>query len=348
MVTDATLERSTAVPADNWRCVDWPAVVRRLDVADRSVQLVELGEGPTPAVLLHGTGACWQHWLESLPHLARNRRVIAPDLPGFGGSELPAARVTVDGYAAWLDQLCDALGLDEIDLVGHSMGGLVAAHAAVLSPSRIRRVVLVGGTATGILAIARSPLRGLLRDPGLAGAIAAEILTGVQPSAKRLRRAVAARPRLRALALWYVVYQPRRLQADVALELVNGAGRPGFVPAVLAHRVHARRAILQPILQPTLAIAGEYDRLVPSRELDELHLRVPRLQTLLVKDAGHLPMIERPAIVNEAIERFLDADDLSTGAAGLRPSGDRDGTASCSGRDHPRPAAADTNAHADG
>ncbi|MDQ2939344.1 MAG: alpha/beta fold hydrolase, partial [Actinomycetota bacterium] len=59
-----------------------------MDPAKTPVNYVEVGDGP-PVVLLHGLGGCWENWLENIPQLARSRRVIAPDLPGFGDSPMP-------------------------------------------------------------------------------------------------------------------------------------------------------------------------------------------------------------------------------------------------------------------
>jgi pimeloyl-ACP methyl ester carboxylesterase len=81
----------TAEP--DWRATEWSEHLRTIRLAGRSVTYVEMGSGEgSPVVLVHGLGANWQNWLETLPALARERRTIALDLPGFGESEMPADR----------------------------------------------------------------------------------------------------------------------------------------------------------------------------------------------------------------------------------------------------------------
>ena len=72
-----------------WLDVDWHEHQRWVTIDGRQVNVVELGSGP-PIVFIHGLSGSWQNWLEQLPVFAREHRVIAFDLPGFGESEMPA------------------------------------------------------------------------------------------------------------------------------------------------------------------------------------------------------------------------------------------------------------------
>ncbi len=92
----------------------------------------EAGDG-APLVLLHGLGSSSKSWVAQYDGLATGRRVIAWDCPGYGGSEdLAAARPSVADYAVALTHLLDALSLDDVDLLGHSMGGAHAGRFAAL------------------------------------------------------------------------------------------------------------------------------------------------------------------------------------------------------------------------
>lgn len=79
--------------------VDWREHQRLVRVEDRLVNVVELGSGP-PLLFVHGLGGCWQNWLENLPEFARDHRVIALDLPGFGRSQMPAGEISVRAWIA--------------------------------------------------------------------------------------------------------------------------------------------------------------------------------------------------------------------------------------------------------
>ena len=84
----------SAVP--NWREVDWAEHLHSVEVDGAAVNYVDIGEGRgTPVLLVHGLGGQWQNWLENIPRIAQERRVLAPDLPGHGRSELPRDKTVV-------------------------------------------------------------------------------------------------------------------------------------------------------------------------------------------------------------------------------------------------------------
>jgi len=290
-----------------WRKVDWAARSDTLTVAGKRVHFVSLGSGSPPLILIHGTGGSWRHWLCNLPALARYRTTYAIDLPGFGDSQLPRSEITVSGYAETILAVADHLGHVKFDIIGHSLGGLVATELAVHDSERVRKLVLVGGTARAILAIARSPIQGGLRHPGIAARVLAEIALGVQRVPTPLARATATRARLRKVALGFAVRRPADLPADLTASLIASAGSPGFLRAVRAHRRHSV-AVDQSatITNPVLAIAGRDDRLTPPSELVALGERSCDLQTLVIDGAGHLPMVERPGRFNASVLEFFE------------------------------------------
>jgi pimeloyl-ACP methyl ester carboxylesterase len=118
------------------------------------------GEGE-PVVLVHGLSGSWQWWKPILEPLAERRRVHLVDLPRLG-RRLPAA-----GLTGWLGRWLDAAGLERVDLIGHSLGGLIAAELAAEQPQRARRLVLVApaGIPCGNTVLSRSGrLLGTLYD----------------------------------------------------------------------------------------------------------------------------------------------------------------------------------------
>ena len=137
-----------AIPSqDGWNAARIPA-----GTADGlRLTYVELGEDPAsargvPVILLHGYTDNSRSW--SLPAAALaaalpGRRILAPDLPGHGGSEAPACCYAPLDLAHHVAALMDALGIEEADLVGHSLGSMTAATLAASQPGRVRRLVLV-------------------------------------------------------------------------------------------------------------------------------------------------------------------------------------------------------------
>ncbi len=111
--------------------VDWSEHQRWVSVEGQWINVVEIGSGP-PLLLIHGL-SCWQSWLENICFFARDHRVIAVDLPGFGASPAPAQEISITGYARTLDALCNLLGVECAAVVGNSMGGFIGAELAIAS-----------------------------------------------------------------------------------------------------------------------------------------------------------------------------------------------------------------------
>ncbi len=124
------------------------------------VRWAELGVQPesrVPLVLLHGLYDCHLTWKHVAPELARDRRVLMPDLPGHGLSDRPDASYELGWYARVVARWLESLGIAQVDVVGHSFGGGVAQMLLLECPKRIRRLVLVasGGLGREIRALLR-------------------------------------------------------------------------------------------------------------------------------------------------------------------------------------------------
>ncbi len=283
--------------------MDWGAHRRVLRVAGRAVNLVELGSGP-PLLFVHGLGGSWQNWLENLPELARDHRVVALDLPGFGASEMPAGPISVAGYARTLDAVCTALSIEAASVVGNSMGGFVAAELAIAHPQRVRRLVLVSAAGISSAETLQAPILTI-------GRVATALATN---SAARHRR-LAARPITRHMSLALVARHPRLLKADLAYEgFFKGAGKPGFHDAFRACLEYDFRDRLPEIRQPTLIVWGEKDSIIPVKDAAEFERLIPDSRKVVMRDTGHIPMAERPATFNDLMMDFL----VETGPASAK------------------------------
>ncbi len=119
-----------------------PVTQRRITLAGISTAVLEGGEG-APMVLLHGPGGNATHWMRVIPQLATTHRVVVPDLPGQGESDVGDAALDVDRVLEWLDELIGLTCTTPPALVGYALGGAIAARFASEHGHRLNRLVLV-------------------------------------------------------------------------------------------------------------------------------------------------------------------------------------------------------------
>jgi pimeloyl-ACP methyl ester carboxylesterase len=310
VLADAAPTAAWMVPDATWRTVSWPDQARTIAVGPDRLAYVELGSGDPPVLFLHGLGGNWTAWLENLPAVARERRVVAVDLPGFGRSRPASDGISIPGYARTIERFCDELGLERFVVVGNSLGGWVAAELALRIPSRMEALVLVDAAGIVPTRLERTKAVGIMRGAALGA-----------PLAPRFRRSVAARPRLRKMALKYTAAEPAGLAADLVYMALPEAPDPGFAPAFTAARRSWSDAWCDRLTEvecPALIVWGERDSLLPVRHGREWARRLRGSELLVIKEAGHLPMLERPAEFNAALLAFLgrmDATGLALEAA---------------------------------
>ena len=278
-----------------WREVDWTAMQRTVEVGGRAVNVLDTG-GDGPVLLwIHGLSANWQSWLLNIPQFMGSYRCVALDLPGFGLSDMPAEDISITGYAATVDAVCVVLGIDVVSVIGNSMGGFVGAELALAFPTRVERLVLV--SAAGL------SQENVRREPVLA--VGRLLATGAAHTAA-YQDTLARRPRLRRLALAGVVRYPERLSVALTHELFQGAGKPGFLPALEALLSYSFRDRLAGIEIPVLIVWGEFDMLVPVGDATEYATLIgANARRVVFNDTGHVPMIERPTRFNALLAEFL-------------------------------------------
>ncbi len=290
-----------------WLDVDWRQHQRWLVIDGQPVNTIELGAqreaeretASQPLVFVHGLSGCWSNWLEQLPVLAAQHRVITLDLPGFGYSPMPAQRISIAGYARLLDRLLGELRIDAAAVVGNSMGGFIAAELAIAFPQRVERLVLIsaaGVSTTNHPGTTRAVPALTLLNPALAAGAA-----WVAGKSSVLAR----RAHLRDALLNVVVRHPSRLPAALAAEQLRGAGKPGFLQGLEAILHYDVRERLPEIACPTLIVWGDGDRLIPVRDADVFAELIPDSRKVIFEDTGHMAMLERPAAFNALLEDFL-------------------------------------------
>ncbi len=286
-----------------WLDIDWSRHLRWVTVAGAPVNVCEIGpQDGAPIVWVHGLSGSWQNWLENLPAFAdAGYRCIALDLPGFGRSPMPREKITITGYGAIVDELMEALGLENAVVVGNSMGGFIAAELAIRFPARVERLVLVSAAGLSVEELRNDRGQKLLERLDF-------LLTAYAGWFASKSAFVARRKRLRRAAFSIVAAYPEKLPVAIVEENLRGSGKPGFVPAVEALTTYPIRERLPEIACPTLIVWGTLDRLVPVKDAREFDRLIPDSRVVIYPKTGHVPMIERPTAFNALLEAFVEEE----------------------------------------
>jgi pimeloyl-ACP methyl ester carboxylesterase len=287
--------------------IDWSAHERDALIDGRRVHYVDIGEGTSGFVCVHGMGGSWRLFTEILPSLAQRGRAIALDLPGFGGSQMPASPITLELLSDTAAKLARDVKLERVVFIGHSMGGPIALRFATRHPALTDSLILLAGAAKTFSALLglREVRRIALERPSDTAAIYTEVLTCGIPIPGPLKQAIVERTLLRAVALWPYVYRPGDLRSDTAAAILAGAGAPGVIPTARAIGRSDPYQALPEVQCPILSIGATHDRIVPSSDLEAFDAIAPTARTVLLEDSGHLTMLERPQALNGQIDQFL-------------------------------------------
>lgn len=262
------------------------ALLAPLDVDELPVAWREAGEGPL-VLFLHGLGTTRTGWDPQLAALRDRYRCVAWDMPGYGASPLPPGPLSFAALADAVVRLVDRLGEETAHLVGLSLGGMIALHAALRSPAHVRSLTLVDS----------SPAFGLDgTDPDAWMRLRLDALdAGVTPAgmAERVLRSVMA-PGCAETALAEAVASMSRIPPD------------GLRAAVRCLPSHDVRGRLGEIGAATLVLVGALDEETPLDYARMLADGIPGARLEIVPGAGHISNLEAPAAVNELLGRFLD------------------------------------------
>jgi pimeloyl-ACP methyl ester carboxylesterase len=271
-----------------------PVQEKQLDIGGMSTSVLEGGEGP-PMLLLHGgIQAGGLVWWRALPRLVESHRVIVPDLPGLGESEIGTGRLDADLVSGWLEELIRATCRERPTLVAHSAPAAFGAHFAIERSDRLRRLVLLdpGGLR-----------RAGLPPPGL---LLSALRSTSRPNERNFHRFMG-----RVMHdLDRVREEDDRWSAFTRYVLARAA-----LPSVKRTMRHAakvglRGAIpegkLARIAVPVTLIWGRHDQLTPLRIGERLSDRLD-WPLRVIERAGHLPHLEQPDAFVDALRASMAA-----------------------------------------
>lgn len=257
---------------------DMPAQETFQTIDHCKIRLMRTGSGP-PLLFLHGAAGA-SAWLPFMEALSRRFDVIVPEHPGFGGSDTPDWLDNVGDLAYFYLDVIEALGLSNVNLVGTSLGGWIAAEIAVRSCARLRSLTLsapagihVKGVRKGDIFMwsAAETARNLFHDSALAEAMLARQLSEAEEFAAMKNRLTMAK----------LTWQPRLYNPHLHKWL---------------HRIGV----------PTLILWGDDDKVIPPAYGEVYAKLIPGSRLEVFPACGHLPQIEKQDDFVAAITRFIE------------------------------------------
>lgn len=267
-----------------------PEIGTTVDVGGIATNVHVAGSGP-PVLLVHGSGpgvSAWANWRMTIPALARDHTVVAPDVVGFGYTERPEG--FVHGLDTWREHLlgvADALGLERFSLVGNSFGGALALSMAVHAPERVDRLVLMGSVGVPF------PItKGLDR------------VWGYEPSVEAMRG-----------LLDVFTHDPAYATDELARLRYEASVRPGVQESFAAMFPAPRQAAVDALVTPeeqiralphrTLVVHGRDDRVIPLENAFRLLHLVDNARLHVFGRCGHWTQIEHAEAFNALVRDFL-------------------------------------------
>lgn len=267
-----------------------PEIGKSVVAAGRATNYLEAGSGE-PVVLIHGSGpgvSAYANWRLTIPALAENFRVLAPDIAGFGYTEASVDETfDLDIWIPHLVGFLDALGIETAHFAGNSFGGALALALAIRHPERVRRLVLMGA-----VGVEFELTEGL------------DAVWGYEPGEENMRRLIE-----------YFAFDTALISDEIVCSRYQASLRPGIqdmyagmFPAPRQRhimRFAAPEDHVRAIDKETLIVHGRDDQVIPVQVAIRLNRLIPRSQLHVFGQCGHWTQVEHAARFNRMVREFF-------------------------------------------
>lgn len=281
--------------------LNYSGKVEKISIASEEVAYVDQGSGEKTLIFIHGLSSNLEAWKKNIPALKEEYRCIAVDLPGYGKSTRNSSTYSLVDYADFLTSFIEKKQLENVVLVGHSMGGQIAVHTVLSSPDLFEQLILIAPA--GIETF----------SPQEAAVLKSSYTTAsvVNSGPDQIRTNYKMNFHSFPEDAEFMVEDRIKMKeapdfSDYAEVVVNN------VHAMLDEPVFDK---LKDISIPVLMIYGKNDLLIPNRFfhpdqtidslVEDAKERLSNLEVKIIEDAGHFVNFEKPAEVNEEIAEFL-------------------------------------------
>ncbi len=283
-----------------------------IDVGDLKVHEVHGGHG-SPVLFIHGLGSSgYMEWRFNLATAASRHRVFAPDLPGYGRTDKPRVRYTIDYFARFVESYMEERGLRNASIVGASLGGRIALQLALERPQLTRRLVLVNALGLGRPKPQAAQMAyGLVTVPRVGEAVMRFTRSALRRASPRTIRRVAGRfagttADLEAMMDDVYLENLRELyEKDEFHNAYLSTIRALIRPRALLGGEHDVSARLGELQMPVQLIWGANDPLFPLEHATRAHAMIRDCRLTVIEGAGHTPQAERPEEFNRVLHSFL-------------------------------------------
>lgn len=261
---------------------------------------VDSGSGPV-VLFIHGILGSQRQWEHLIDKMDDDHRVLLPDLFGHGESAKPLGDYSLSAHAAAMRDLLDHLGIEQVTLVGHSLGGGIAMQFFYLFPERVERLVLVssGGLGREVSVLLRSATL-----PGAEQVLSVIASTPVLSHVEALGRGaskVGWRPGADVGAVWRGFSSLRDRESRRAFLATTRAVIDIGGQSISAHD-HLQGAL--PI--PTMIVWGTKDRMIPASHALSVEKELPDCRVEMFEGAGHFPHLDDPDRFARVLREFID------------------------------------------
>jgi pimeloyl-ACP methyl ester carboxylesterase len=240
-----------------------------------TVPLFDVGEGE-PIILLHGLFGNLSNWGQVAFEFTATHRVLIPRLPLYS---TPLTRERLDNLVDYVENFIDELGLEQVTLMGNSLGGHIALLYAWRHPEKVKKLVLAGSS-------------GLTENS----------FGGTFPRVKDYDYI-----RERVENTFYKREVVTKQLVDEVYETVQSRTRTlSIIGLARAAQRHNVADMLREINTPTLLIWGRQDTITPPEVALEFHDLLPKSQVIFLDQCGHVPMMEHPKLFNRHVRIFLE------------------------------------------
>ncbi len=259
-----------------------------------SIHYEELGEPGRPAILMVlGLSHRIAHWGTLATRLAALAHVVVFDCRGIGESERRDEPYTIDDEVADMAAVLDAVGLRSAAVYGRSRGGMLAQHFAITHPQRTSALILSGTSHRG---------------PGAVGSTeAVDRAMEIRPDMTR-EEIFATQNEAMAAPGWRQ-RDPEAFDYLMATDLEAPPRRFAVLRQQESVANWSSSERLPEIRCPALVLCGQDDGMVPPENSRQIAARIPNARLELIRECGHLPMLEKPAVVADLVSAFLGMDD---------------------------------------